>query len=507
MRGVLQMLVIGLGVLIAPGLLVAQEAGPSASASQFEWAPCPFDTTSIDAAGLRCGYLVVPEHRGQKDARSVRVAVAVWTPANAAPDPVVLLPGGPGGAPLPRFIQRFRQWVPPDRAVIVFDPRGTGYSGGPMCPELGDTYSDIAALDVPAATASSLRLGAQLTCRNRLLREEIDLGGYNSTSVALDLRDLRKALGYRQWNLVGASYGVPFGRAAMRVDEQGVRSAVLGFGPGPDLEQLLTRDVPFFHRALNRVFRGCEAEPACVGRFPRLEEEFYQTYDLLQEDPFTISVDPDEFRSPVFTVNSQDFVEMVYWLLSSETDVAHVPAILRAFHDREADVVRRLVEDSYGGQSSFSSGMGISVTCYDAHTPESWSAWQTAAAPHPDALSAIPYYLLPCDSWSAGRASPEERSPPVSRVPALVVQGEFDPMNPPQVGIEHLRSLAAGHLIVIPGLGHMPGSRSSECWAQLVQQFIESPHEPLDASCTEDLPPVRMRPGLPGWADPAANRQ
>lgn len=507
MRDGLQMLVVGLGVLIAPGFLVAQEMGPSASAPRFEWAPCPFDTTSMDAAGLRCGYLVVPEHREREDARSVRVAVAVWTPADAAPDPVVLLPGGPGGAPLPRYLRRLRDWVPSDRPMIVVDPRGTGYSGGPLCPELGETYSDIAALDLSAATAASLRLGAQLTCRNRLLREDIHLGGYNSTSVALDLRDLRQALGYPQWNLVGASYGVPFARATMRVDEEGVRSAVLGFGPGPDLEQLLTRDVPFFHRALNRVFGGCEAEPACVGRFPRLEEDFFETYDLLQESPLTIRVDSAEFRSRIFTVNGQDFVEMIYWLLGSESDVAHVPAIVSAFHGRNADVVRRLVEDSYGGESSFSSGMGLSVMCYDAHTPESWSAWQAAAAAHPDALSAIPYYLLPCDSWPYGRASPEERKPPASGVPALVVQGEFDPMNPPQVGEEHLRSLPGGQLIVMPGLGHMPGSRSSGCWAQLVQQFIESPREPLDPSCTEDLPPVRMSPDLPESAGPTDSRR
>lgn len=45
--------------------------------------------------------------------------------------------------------------------------------------------------------------------------------------------DLRQALGCPQWNFVGASYGVPFVRAAMRVDEEGVRSAVLASARDP----------------------------------------------------------------------------------------------------------------------------------------------------------------------------------------------------------------------------------------------------------------------------------
>lgn len=76
------------------------------------------------------------------------------------------------------------------------------------------------------------------------MAEGMDVDAYNSTTVALDLRDLRIALRYETWNLVSASYGVPFARAAMRLDPAGTRSAVLGFGPSPDLEFTRSTGLP-----------------------------------------------------------------------------------------------------------------------------------------------------------------------------------------------------------------------------------------------------------------------
>jgi hypothetical protein len=42
----------------------------------YEEAACPFDTGSLDAERLRCGYLAVPENRQSGSARFLRLAVA-----------------------------------------------------------------------------------------------------------------------------------------------------------------------------------------------------------------------------------------------------------------------------------------------------------------------------------------------------------------------------------------------------------------------------------------------
>jgi pimeloyl-ACP methyl ester carboxylesterase len=498
--GVMRILIASACLMAASSTGVeAQERAHGDPIPHFETSECPFDTSRIDVEGLRCGYLTVPENREKDNGRTLRLAVAIAEPSGATGDPVVLLPGGPGGGPLPDWIAGIRRWIPDDRTLVVFDPRGTGYSGPVMCPELNETQSAIAALDLSIEEERLLRRGADLACRDALLRQGIDLGAYNSTTVALDLIDLRQALGYAQWNLMSASYGVPFARAAMRLDPEGIRSAVLAIGPGPVITELLKRDIPFFARTLERVFRGCAAEAACAEVFPDLEGDFYRAYASLLEEPLTVSVDPRAFHGPTFTVNAQDFVRMIYWELTSETSVAHLPALIGAFQDRNEEVVRHMVERGYGGLTSNSSRMRTSVICYDAHTPESRREWEEAAAPFPPALAAIEYFLLACEDWTEERASMEERGPHRSEIPALVITGEYDPMNPPVTGEEQLRWLPNGHHVVIPGMGHMPTARSAACWGGVIEQFVGDPTNRPDDSCTKELPPVRMGPDLPGW--------
>lgn len=220
-------------LLAVPAVLLGQEH--DRGAPLFWISDCPFTTPIVPDAAVTCGFLEVPENRLDPTSRTIEIVVAIVEPEEPAPDPVLLLPGGPGGAPLPRWIDRFREWVPTDRTTIVFDPRGTGLSGGAMCPKLGVTYSEIAALDLSRDGARALQDGSQRACRNRLLRDGIDLNSYNSGTVAQDLVDLRKALGIEEWNIISVSYGVPFARETMRRDPAGIRSSVLALGPSPDL--------------------------------------------------------------------------------------------------------------------------------------------------------------------------------------------------------------------------------------------------------------------------------
>jgi pimeloyl-ACP methyl ester carboxylesterase len=503
--GVLRILIASACLMAASSTgLDAQERAAADPLPHFETSECPFDTTGIDVEGLRCGYLLVPENREKDNGRTLRLAVAIAEPSGATGDPVVLLPGGPGGGPLPGWIAGIRRWIPDDRTLVVFDPRGTGYSGPVMCPELTETQSAIAALDLSIEEERLLRRGSDLACRDALLRQGIDLGAYNSTTVALDLIDLRQAVGYAQWNLMSASYGVPFARAAMRLDPEGIRSAVLAIGNPPDLTDLLRRDVPFRARALDRVFQGCAAEAACRALYPDLEEAFYRVGASFRTEPLTVAVDPERFRSPTFTVNSQDYFAMIGGLLPLASEVPHIPALVRAFDERDVDVVRKVVERHYGGLSfaNWSFGMANSVMCYDAHTPRSRAEWQEAAAPYPPELAEVVEWLQPCEDWHDERASEEERRPHRSTIPALVISGEFDPTSHPVVGEEQVRWLPNGHHVVIPGMGHVPTARSAACWGALIEQFVEDPAQRPDDSCTEALPEVRIGPDLPGWAQP-----
>src|SRR5438128_9651341 len=114
---------------------------------RFEPARCPFTPGPGMVVGktVRCGYLVVPAQRGRPHGRTLRLAVAIVRSLSPhpAPDPVVVLQGGPG-LPLLSLAARvplqalFSQVAPGgNRDIILLDQCGTGYSQQDLgCPEL-----------------------------------------------------------------------------------------------------------------------------------------------------------------------------------------------------------------------------------------------------------------------------------------------------------------------------------------------------------------------------------
>ena len=64
----------------------------------FETADCAFETPNNHQ--VDCGYLIVPEDRGDPDSPTIRLHVAIFRSraAEPQPDPIVYLEGGPGGS-------------------------------------------------------------------------------------------------------------------------------------------------------------------------------------------------------------------------------------------------------------------------------------------------------------------------------------------------------------------------------------------------------------------------
>ncbi len=150
------------------------------------------------------GFLVVPENRTAPDTEQLRLAVMkILTPDGAArPDPIVYLDGGPGGPGIHPLelgawsgVARVSQ-----RDVVLFSQRGTVFND-----------PDLSCDDLNILLVESVE-----DCRARLVEQGRDLAAYTSASSAPDLAELRTALGYEEWNLLGTdcSAGVPATRHA-----------------------------------------------------------------------------------------------------------------------------------------------------------------------------------------------------------------------------------------------------------------------------------------------------
>ena len=98
-------------VVLAGGYGVFRAVSPTSrqASSAFQQAHCPFPLGAglVEGQNVRCGFLVVPEDRSQPQGPTIRLAVAIFKTSSPhpAPDPVLVLGGGPG---LPCWRQRDR---------------------------------------------------------------------------------------------------------------------------------------------------------------------------------------------------------------------------------------------------------------------------------------------------------------------------------------------------------------------------------------------------------------
>ena len=159
--------------IAALALLAALAIAPAALA-----APCP--------TGATCSQLTVPlDHTGATPG-ILPLAYAKVAATGTATGTIVLLSGGPGQSAIP-LTGGIVQLLAPLRKhydIVLPDQRGTGRSGATSC-----------TLAAPADVAA---------CATKLGDKRAFL---NTTETALDLEDLRRALGVDKLTLLGVSYG------------------------------------------------------------------------------------------------------------------------------------------------------------------------------------------------------------------------------------------------------------------------------------------------------------
>ena len=224
-----------------------------------------------------CGYLVVYEDRRANKGRTIRLPFIIMKSDSATPlaDPIIYTSGGPGSSSLGQV--RNRGYIPylKNRDYILFEQRGTKYAQPNLeCPEVNDAQIDSAKKNLNDKGAAKAELKAVRGCRDRFVRQGINLSAYNSAASAADIEDLRRLLGYEKWNLYGISYSTRLMLTVLRYYPNGVRSVVLDSVLPPSVGYDET-SVDGVMRALNAIFASCKADTECNAAFPNLEKQFY----------------------------------------------------------------------------------------------------------------------------------------------------------------------------------------------------------------------------------------
>jgi len=426
-----------------------------------------------------CATVTVKEdtHSTSQNARFIDLHVA-WLPprqsSRTARDPVFFISGGPGQSALqsyPQIAAAFSD-IQRTRGVMLLDQRGTGDSHPLHCDLPEDDNAAIHTLQ-----------SAARQCVDEL-STRADLRHYTTLEAVTDLETVRKAIGVKQINVVAVSYGTRVAQHYARLYPQSVRSLVLD-SPIPNDVSLAIIPARNLDEALNMQFTHCSHDPTCHEKLGNPRAELDRLLTQLRSNP------------PIIHYRDANSGQM-------RTDILHaekVAALVRlyAYHPASAALLPQLINQANHGhyselmalaqlaraqmQGSLALGMQLSVICsedapYLSALPDDSD---TVLGNRPaQTLAAI------CEVWPQ-KSMPADFYPPLSStVPALVLNGEFDPITPPRYGQHIAASLPNARSITLSGQGH--AVLSSGCLPKLLARFMDTADaHTLEITCLSQL--------------------
>jgi pimeloyl-ACP methyl ester carboxylesterase len=302
------------------------------------------------------------------------------------------------------------------------------------------------------------------------------------------VHDLVRALGYKQVNLDGVSYGTRLALTVMRLFPADLRSVVLDSVIPPQVNVFTSRPAAT-SRAFDALFQACAADRYCNTAYPHLQDVFSQLVTDLNTTPITFQATP-QTGNPItvhFTGNN-----LVYWLQGAleYTDlIPHLPQAI--YHLRQHDSTLLSQSYSYGIDTLATQGLFYSVLCGEdmAFTTQHDLEMSVQGLPpqiRPALLDFGVSEFAVCQFWGMKAVPAVQKKPVMSSIPTLILQGEYDPVTPPANGMLAAQTLSKSYFFLFPGVGHGLASHSFFCANEIMNAFWDNLTEKPDASC---IPP------------------
>jgi pimeloyl-ACP methyl ester carboxylesterase len=440
-------------------LLVAVVAALAAPAAHASLALKPCKVHGIEA---RCGTFVVPENRAKPSGRTIALNVLVVPAVHkpALPDAFTYLIGGPGGAATQAV-----DWVVPTfgavndrRDILLVDQRGTGASHPLSCAM--PTHMLKTAAEQRAFVAACFR------------SLHADVGQYGTRAAMDDLDAVRAALGYRQLDIYGASYGATAAQVFLKRHPSSVRTMAI--------DGATAMDVPFFGRfaqgaqaALADVAARCAADPACHRAFPHWRTRLSALIRAWDKKPVA--------NTEREKTTGTGLAGVVQSMLVDASTAAAIPLLVSRAARGDYRVLNTHIQAGSGS---------IDLMFYSIWCSEPWVGLGARAPWHTDfdsyTTASIAHHREVC-KWVPKRAEPASAwTLPHSTTPVLLLAGGADPQDP-LANFPRLRAVFPNsRAIVVPHYGHTVAQFG--CMSGLVSTFvIAGTAKKLDTRCVRAI--------------------
>ena len=396
------------GSVRTPGtVLTSTEVGRTAP--EIAWAGCA--GTDLRAAGARCGLLTVPLDHAAPSGTKIKIAVSRIRAegAESKRQGVLLVnPGGPGGSGLTLPVFFARTLPAKARAaydLIGFDTRGVGASKPALTCDKNVTDGPRPDY-VPATAAVGPNERAWLkiakdyasACAHkhpRLIRH------MSTADTIRDLELLRRALGEKQINFYGFSYGTYIAqtyatryptRMRRMVLDGDVDPAGAGYGDGARAQSIA------FERVIQEYFAWV-AKYHSTYRLGRTAEKVEINY-YAQEDALRVA--------PVGPIGPSEWSDVFLFAGYSETNWPYVTHAWVSWLQGERGPVEAIHNADAPGDNGYAAFNA--TVCSDGPWPSKYSTIRRAtlvtARDAPFEAWSSQWFSAPCLTWKGGHGKP-----------------------------------------------------------------------------------------------------
>ncbi|WP_127499992.1 alpha/beta hydrolase [Actinoplanes solisilvae] len=466
-----------------------------------KWSACT--DPALRPHKAQCGFLSVPLDHANPDGEKIQIAVSRvkhTVPEKKYQGIVLVNPGGPGGKG--RALSVLGSLVPRQAGAaydwIGFDPRGVGASKPSLSCD-----KDYAGYRRPAYVPSTPRIEKVWLQRTEGYAKACEKAGgklldhLKTLDTVRDMDALRLALGARQINFYGFSYGTYLGQVyATRYPER-VRRMVLDGNVNPSrvwYDSNLDQDIAFDRNV--KIYFAWLAENHKTYRLGRTGREVQRRFDAeqrrLSKKPAGGVLGPSEL--------TDIFLQAGYYTFGW----AEIGRAFSAWvHKRDARPLRQLYDTNNprGEDADNNYAVYLGVQCTDAPWPQSWSKWASdnweVHRKAPFETWANAWYNAPCRTWPARSGIPVTVSGETV-APVLLISETLDAATPFTGSLEVRKRFPRSVLIEgVDGTTHSGSLWGNRCVDDVIADYLASgklpkrlPGERSDKRCKPIEPPA-----------------
>ena len=478
---------------------------------------CPFKSRiDYEPGEIECGLLQVPENREKPDSRFIDLHFvklnSTWDDEKAAEedeeddaglapgkrdDPVIYLTGGPGAA-AETYVGRFKDHrLRKHRDLYILEQRGIVNSGD-FCPKYYSRNPEIQNVGTLKESAEAGRIVAE-NCMRNAISAGVDISGYNTIENARDVKALRTALGFENWNVWGISYGSVLGQAYLKEDPDGIRAIVIDAIVPLDTrgDPNSWRVVNWYDRVLEKLDELCQADDDCGDAYPDLGERVRDAARAAMENPISVDVkDTELYPSGKAHFLSDVAAFLPFIMFYEQENYPVLPAVIHAWADaverRDETLFKALASGTGGDFFGGSQGMYDAIMCNDGMREAGIVSTELDREEFPlltdsilveGASEALAQSCVDVGVLSRPRS---DYIPVQTDIPTLLVEGDWDPITPPPLAHAIAPGFSNMTYVEFPYAGHGP-TRSVECAGDMLNLFYDDPTAEPDLSCVDEM--------------------